>query len=149
MDRVRPSSRQSSSGHRAERGRKCRHSWNWKVAGVAKPNASSARSKALLLKIARQSRQPLPVDRTDSHEMAKTESSSIPHAREGRVVVVAEAVRPSILAPPPLQLTLGGDMRAALRAYSDQSFATRVFLRGRNLLCPMSTIALEVPVSGR
>jgi len=49
----------------------------------------------------------------------------------------------------PLCLTLGGDMRAALRAYADQPFGTRMFLRGRICLCPIGVVARELPIAGR
>ncbi|CAN5435323.1 hypothetical protein BH09PLA1_BH09PLA1_03620 [soil metagenome] len=46
-------------------------------------------------------------------------------------------------------MTLGGDMRAAHRAFADQPRGTRWFIRGRSWLCPMTVVAREVPVSGR
>lgn len=84
--------------------------------------------------------------------MSDLKTGSIPHAREGRVVTTAPMPKVPALAPAPvepLQLSLGGEMRAALAAYADQSFGTRLFLRGRHLLCPMMAVAREVPVAGR
>lgn len=75
-------------------------------------------------------------------------TGSIPHAREGRVIP-GEAVRREVRPGPPLRLTIGGDMRAARRAFADQALGTRLFLRGRDILCPMMTVAREVPMSGR
>ena len=82
--------------------------------------------------------------------MSEIETGSVPHAREGRVVIESHAPR-VVVAPhaEPLQLSLGGDMSAALAAYADRPLGTRLFLRGRDLLCPMMTVAREVPVTGR
>src|SRR4051794_26677910 len=82
--------------------------------------------------------------------MSELKTGSIPHAREGRVVPETPPLKVPALAPAePIQLSLGGDMRAALAAYDDQAFRTRLFLRGRDLLCPMMAVAREVPVAGR
>ena len=83
-------------------------------------------------------------------KMSELKTGSIPHAREGRVATEAPSPKLPALAPAePIQLSLGGDMRMALAAYADQALGTRLFLRGRHLLCPMMTVAREVPVSGR
>src|SRR5215218_3544589 len=80
--------------------------------------------------------------------MSQAHTGSIPHAREGRVVA-AEAARPALRVGAPLRMTIGGDMRAARRAFDDQPLRTRLFLRGRDFLCPMSAVAREVPMVGR
>jgi 2-polyprenyl-6-hydroxyphenyl methylase/3-demethylubiquinone-9 3-methyltransferase len=46
-------------------------------------------------------------------------------------------------------MTIGGDMRAARRAFDDQPLRTRLFIRGRDMLCPMAAVAREVPMAGR
>ncbi|MBC8108281.1 MAG: class I SAM-dependent methyltransferase [Anaerolineae bacterium] len=46
-------------------------------------------------------------------------------------------------------MTIGGDMRAARGAFTDQPLGTRLFLRGRDILCPMTAVASEVPMTGR
>jgi 2-polyprenyl-3-methyl-5-hydroxy-6-metoxy-1,4-benzoquinol methylase len=80
--------------------------------------------------------------------MQESEMGSIPHAREGRVIA-AKAARPAVHQPRPIRMTIGGDMRAARRAFADQALGTRLFLRGRDILCPMAAVAREVPMSGR
>src|SRR4051812_7310205 len=81
--------------------------------------------------------------------MSEREIASIPRAREGRVVVTE--TKPPLIIPPsaPLRMTVGGDMHAARRAFADQPLGTRLFLRGRDILCPMETVAREVPMVGR
>jgi len=84
----------------------------------------------------------------DNLLMRETEMTSIPHAREGRVIT-PQTARPAIAQPEPLRMTIGGDMRAARRAFADQAISTRLFLCGRDILCPMAEVAREVPMSGR
>ena len=64
-------------------------------------------------------------------------------------MIDATAPRSQIAPTQPLKLSLEGDMSAAFAAYADQPLGTRMFLRGRDILCPMKKVAREVPASGR
>jgi 2-polyprenyl-6-hydroxyphenyl methylase/3-demethylubiquinone-9 3-methyltransferase len=90
--------------------------------------------------------------------MSEIETGKMPGAHQGRATAgrafapSAAAARSSAIAAAavePLELAVGGDMGVALAAYASQPLRTRLFVRVRHLLCPMLTVAREVPMSGR
>src|SRR5687767_8583092 len=83
-------------------------------------------------------------------EMSETQTADVSRDPEGHLSIAALAAHASNnRMTQPHRVALDGDMRAAFAAYAEQPFGTRLFLRGRHILCPMKKVAREVPPAGR